>query len=68
MPENTDPNKQSLIHDVTSSAVTFFEPYELEFIDFLLNKDFEENNKDFSYGKIKKVELILYKIKALRLR
>lgn len=68
MPENTDPNKQSLIHDVTSSAVTFFEPYELEFIDFLLNKDFEENNKDFSYGKIKKVELILDKIKALRLR
>ena len=68
MTENTDPNKQSIIYDVTSSAVAFFEPYELEFIDFLVNKDFEENNKDFSYEKIKKVEIIMNKIKALRLR
>lgn len=61
-------SKEVLQVENNGSAVDFFEPYELEFIDFLLNKDFEENNKDFSYGKIKKVKIIMNKIKSLRLR
>ena len=50
--------------DVSGSV---FEKYELEYIDHLVDTDFDLNHETFSKSKIEKVTILLEKIKKLRL-
>ena len=61
-------NDNFIKNAVSGSEIDCLEPYELEFIEFLITDDFEKNNKDFSTQKIKKVELLIKKINLLRLQ
>jgi hypothetical protein len=44
-----------------------FENFELEYIDHLINTDFDLNKEKFSKSKIEKVNILIQKIKKLRL-
>lgn len=51
----------------TGVSGSVFEKYELEYIDHLVDTDFDLNQKTFSKSKIEKVTILLEKIKKLRL-
>ena len=56
---------KSLSQDAVSCNV--FENFELEYIDYLVNTDFILNKEKFSKSKIEKVNILIQKIKKLRL-
>ena len=68
--ENKDktPNKvHSEPLQQTDVSGSVFEKYELEYIDHLVDTDFDLNHETFSKSKIEKVTILLEKIKKLRL-
>jgi hypothetical protein len=56
---------KALSQDAVSGSV--FENFELEYIDHLVNTDFDLNKEKFSKSKIEKVNILIQKIKKLRL-
>ena len=58
---------QALQLHKTHVSGSVFEKYELEYIDHLVDTDFDLNHETFSKSKIETVTILLEKIKKLRL-